>query len=347
MKEFKDISWLVDESTYREDSAISYSTLSTYESVGFNGLQSLKDKKESSSLTFGSAVDSIITGGQKEFDERFLVADFPEMSDTMLKIVKQLYSIYGTSCASISDISEDRIRLVTNELEYGKTWRASTVKDKVVEACSDYYNLLFLAGDKTILSTELYTKVLSSVRALKESEATKFYFQDDDPFDNTIKRYYQLKFKAKLNDIWYRCMADLIIVDYDKKIVYPKDLKTSSDYEWDFYKAFIKWHYQLQARLYWRLIRAVMDTDPYFKDFKLANYEFIVVNKETLTPLVWEFPFTTTVGTIKLGKDKQIELKDPEDLGKELYNYLISTPAVPNGINQNTPNNLITWLNTL
>ena len=35
----------------------------------------------------------------------------------------------------------------------------------------------------------------------------------------------------------------LIIVDYDKKIVYPKDLKTSSDYEWDFYKAFIKWHY--------------------------------------------------------------------------------------------------------
>ena len=243
MKEFKDISWLVDESTYREDSAISYSTLSTYESVGFNGLQSLKDKKESSSLTFGSAVDSIITGGQKEFDERFLVADFPEMSDTMLKIVKQLYSIYGTSCASISDISEDRIRLVTNELEYGKTWRASTVKDKVVEACSDYYNLLFLAGDKTILSTELYTKVLSSVRALKESEATKFYFQDDDPFDNTIKRYYQLKFKAKLNDIWYRCMADLIIVDYDKKIVYPKDLKTSSDYEWDFYKAFIKWHY--------------------------------------------------------------------------------------------------------
>ena len=43
MKEFKDISWLVEESTYREDSAISYSTLSTYESVGFNGLQSLKD----------------------------------------------------------------------------------------------------------------------------------------------------------------------------------------------------------------------------------------------------------------------------------------------------------------
>lgn len=104
---------------------------------------------------------------------------------------------------------------------------------------------------------------------------------------------------------------------------------------------------QLQARLYWRLIRAVMDADPYFKDFKLANYEFIVVNKETLTPLVWEFPFTTTVGTIKVGKDNQIELRDPEDLGKELYNYLISTPAVPNGINQNTPNNLITWLNTL
>jgi hypothetical protein len=41
-----------------------------------------------------------------------------------------------------------------------------------------------------------------------------------------------------------------------------------------------------------------MDNDDYFKDFDLLEYRFIVVNKETLTPLVWEFPLTKTYGTL-------------------------------------------------
>ena len=47
LKELKDISWLVDEPTYRADPALSYSNLSTYESIGFNGLDHLFDNKES------------------------------------------------------------------------------------------------------------------------------------------------------------------------------------------------------------------------------------------------------------------------------------------------------------
>ena len=61
-KSLKDISWLVSEETYREDSALSYSTLATYERGGFNCILSLSEKKESPALTFGSAVDAIITG---------------------------------------------------------------------------------------------------------------------------------------------------------------------------------------------------------------------------------------------------------------------------------------------
>ena len=76
-KSLKDISWLVTEDVYRADSALSYSTLARYEREGFNNLDKLFDKLETPSLTFGSAVDSIITGGQEEFNERFIVAEFP------------------------------------------------------------------------------------------------------------------------------------------------------------------------------------------------------------------------------------------------------------------------------
>jgi hypothetical protein len=70
--------------------------------------------------------------------------------------------------------------------------------------------------------------------------------------------------------------------------------------------------------------------DSYFKDFTLMPYRFIVVNKHTLTPLVWEFPLTKTVGT--LVDEEGNEYRDPFEIGKELQGYLNLRPQVPNGI---------------
>ena len=104
----------------------------------------------------------------------------------------------------------------------------------------------------------------------------------------------------------------------------------------------------IQARLYWRIIRKVMDADEEFKDYKLANYKFIVVNKETLTPLVWEFESTTEVGNLVFGKNKQIEMRDPETIGKELHHYLSTeNVVVPQGIEINNSNSLIKWMNNM
>jgi uracil phosphoribosyltransferase len=58
-KELKDISLPISEPEYRAMPELSYSTLSTYESLGFNGLDKLFEVKESPSLTFGSACDAI------------------------------------------------------------------------------------------------------------------------------------------------------------------------------------------------------------------------------------------------------------------------------------------------
>ena len=169
------------------------------------------------------------------------------------------------------------------------------------------------------------------VRALRESPATSGYFADNDEL-SPIKRYYQLKFKAILNGVGYRCMADLIVVDYEKKVIYPIDLKTSGHSEWNFENSFKQWNYMIQARLYWRIIKANMSKDPYFKDFELKDYRFIVVNKKTLTPLVWEFPLTKSLGTL-VDEDGN-EFRDPYDIGKELRDYLDCKPLVPKGINK-------------
>ena len=54
LKSLKDISWLVDESTYRADKALSYSTISKFKREGFEHLDTLFDKVESPLITFFS-----------------------------------------------------------------------------------------------------------------------------------------------------------------------------------------------------------------------------------------------------------------------------------------------------
>ena len=344
-KSLRDISWLVSEEQYREDSALSYSALATYERGGFNCLESLYDKKETPSLTFGSAVDALITGGEEEFNFKFIVAEFPDIPDTVVKIVKDLFADCHISCRTIASISDLKVIEVAGNYNYQNNWKPETRAKVIKEKGDEYYNLLFLAEDKTILSNDVYNEVLASVRALRESPSTEYMFRPDDPFDDSIERLYQLKFKATLGGTDYRCMADLLIVDHINKVIYPKDLKTSSHYEWDFYKSFIDWNYQIQARLYWRIIRDNLDRDPYFRDFELADYEFVVVNKVSLTPLTWRFTDTTTRGTIIVGKPTHpIELRDPEQIGNELRIYLAERPQVPFGIVIGGANNLSDWL---
>ena len=347
MKSLRDISWQVSEEEYRADPALSYSTLARYEREGFNNLDKLFDRIETPSLTFGSAVDSIITGGQEEFDERFMVAEFPSMPDSIVKIIKSLYKQYAGTYRSLLNIPDNSIIRETEGQNYQMNWKPETRAKVIREKGTDYYNLLFVAGDRCIIDTQTYQDVVNAVRVLKESSSTKLYFADDNPFEPDIERLYQLKFKGEFDGITYRNMADLIIVNHKEKWVKPVDLKTSSHTEWDFYKSFVDWRYDIQARLYWSIIRQNMDKDEYFKDFKLLDYDFIVVNKRTLTPLVWNCPFTQAQGTLRFGNNSQIEMRSPFEIGKELNSYLTSRPKVPMGINETGTNNLRDWLNKL
>lgn len=341
-KSLKDISWQVTEHEYREDPALSYSTLARYEREGFNNLDKLFDKVDSPSLVFGSAVDTLITGSVDEFDEHFMVAQLDNPpSDTLITITKRLFDTYKKNYTDIKDIPDELLINTIDDISWNNHWLSKTRAKKIKEDCAAYYKLLYLSEDKTILNTYVYQEVLNTVDKLRSANSTRFYFEQDNVFDDNIERLYQLKFKANFNEVDYRCMADLLIVIHDKKLVVPVDLKTSYKPEWDFYKSFIEWNYQIQARLYWRIIRYNMDKDPYFKDFKLADYRFIVANKKTLTPLVWLFESTQKIGDIVT---KDTILRDPQTIGEELNKYLINKPPVPYGIDLVKPNKLEDWL---
>lgn len=98
----------------------------------------------------------------------------------------------------------------------------------------------------------------------------------------------------------------------------------------------------IQARLYWRLIRRAMDKDEYFKDFTLKDYRFIIVSSSgSPMPLIWEFGETTAKGTVEVAG---IKLRDPEEIGEELHSYLVNPQVVPRDIKVSVPNSIEKWL---
>lgn len=341
-KSLADISWQVDEPTYRQDPALSYSILAKYEREGFAHIDTLFDKVESPSLLFGSCVDTLLTDGEKAFADNYFISDMPKISPSAEPIVKEIYATFHNAYTNINDIPDESLMPILSQAAYkGNTnWGAKAKCDAIRKDGAQYYQTMFMAGDKTIVSQDMYNKVFACVRALKDSPATKGYFKENDPFDD-MERFYQLKFKGSFRGVDYRCMADLIVVDHKNKIVYPCDLKTSSHREYDFPESFLQWRYDIQARLYWRLIKLNMDKDDYFKDFQLAPYRFIVVNNiDKPTPLVWNFRQTMASGEIQVGYKK---LRDPETIGTELSYYLKENPSVPLGIELDKPNNIEKW----
>lgn len=342
-KSLTQLSWQVTEPQYRQDPALSQSTLGKYEREGFEHLDTLFDHIDTPSLTFGSAVDSIITGGEKEFMDRFFVSDMLKVSSTAEPIIKEIYNRFHSSYTNINDIPESELMPILSQMGYkGNTnWGVKAKCDAIRKDGGQYYQTMFMAKGKTVLPQETYNKIFACVRALKDSPQTHDYFCEDNPFDN-IERYYQLKFKDTLDGVDYRGMLDLVIVDHNRKIVIPCDLKTSSKREFKFFKSFIEYGYSYQARLYWRLLRRAMDRDDYYKDFKLLDFRFIVVNTTDVPqPLVWEFDKTQATGTLTLGN---YTLRDPEEIGKELSHYLEERPKVPDGIKIKGTNSITWWL---
>lgn len=291
-KSLKDISWQVTESVYRADSALSYSTLSRYEREGFNNLDKLFDRVESPSLTFGSCVDTLITGSEEEFNELFMVAQLDNsLSDTLVTITKVLFNKWKNGFTDLRDIPNDKLIDTIQDIPWNNHWLPATRAKKIKEDCAAYYKLLYLSEGKTIISTYTYQDVLNTVDRLKSAPSTRFYFEQNNIFDNNIERFYQLKFKGEHKGINIRCMFDLLLVDHERGIIVPVDLKTTNDVI-TFEDSFYKWRYFIQAQMYAEILKQNLDKDEYFRKFKILEYRFIAIDKYKLIPIVYKFEKT-------------------------------------------------------
>lgn len=337
------------EPEYRAQPELSYSTLSKFERGGrFNSLPTLFDSVSTPSLTFGSLVDTLITGGEEEFHENFLVQDNFEISDSLKQIGDVLYSRYKDKYQRFEEIPDAILSAVGEECDYYKSPKYANLRIKNIrQEVPKYYRLKQIAESKQVVSQADVDDARRCVDALRTSVDTCWYFAPNNPFDDNIERYYQLKFKGKDSStgVGYRCMADLLIVLHDEKRIIPCDLKTSSHNEWDFPYSFIEWGYMWQAQLYSRIIWQNMQKDDYYKDFSLDYYRFIVINRKNLQPAVWEFPqlFDIKGFDFTYSSGMKRHFRDVYEIGEEL-NYYLAHPEVKMPRECTEINNIIKFL---
>lgn len=277
-KSIKDLSWDVPESEYRADKAISYSKLSDFLR---NGPQSLitNEKKDSPALRFGSLVDCILTAPE-EFDDRFYVADIDSVGDKIRAAVSKVFE-QNSDIASLEEVPN---LLEYIELEdWQSNWKPETKLKKFIEGGSDFFTVLKYSVGKTIVTVDEFASARQCVSTLKSHPFTYKIF--DLTEDQEL--FYQLKFKGVVDGIPVRIMTDICKVDHALKTVQVIDLKTSGKEECLFEASFLSWNYMIQASLYKQVLKDIISKDEYLEEFEVLPFDFLVINKLTLKPMIW------------------------------------------------------------
>ena len=284
-KELIDISWRVSEEEYRALKSISYSTISTFAREGYKGLRYLGVSKDHISLRYGSLVDTLLTEPEN-LKSKFEIVNYNMPSDDIIKILNEIMRETNYQYNDLNQIKSLILLECIDRIGYGAAnWKAETKINKIIEAGNNHFKLLVENKKKIIVADTDVKFAKTSVEVMKSHKFTQYLFEN-----NPLKKtYFQLKFQLNFNGIPLKCMFDMIYVDYENKIIYPIDFKTTSKDESEFQNSFLQWRYDIQATMYSFILREICKQDEFFKDFKIEPFKFLVINKYNNLPLFWQY----------------------------------------------------------
>lgn len=278
----------ITEKEYRESPEISYSFLKSIATLG--GEAYVEEKLDGSmpSLALGSLVDSILTSNDEySYEDDFIISAVKKDRSSTTQIKKLVnYIIENHEEEVLEDsIDIDRAIEIADDAGLFTSYKKPETKRKYIDV-DDLWNQLNIhrleQSGKTIISQEDFELAMEMVETLKSHDFTKHIFGDTD-----LKRYYQAKIFFTINKVPIKSMLDIILVDEEKKIIYPYDLKTGTDK--DFMKNFFAFKYYYQGALYTSAIQSIVQTKPEFEGYKVEPFRFVYISRYSPNkPLVYE-----------------------------------------------------------
>lgn len=225
-----------------------------------------RDEK-TTSLMIGDLVDFYLLdcrGDWEElnqrFDEKFALFEGVKgtgqvfvLADELFKITMENTDENGVVQRSFETLFADAFRKVQQDGKYkgGTEEKGLADFDKNGKA---YYDSLLENIGKTVIDVSLLEKAKKVADLLKEDEYTAELFGEDE-MENFPKFTIEWKYVTKAGkEIDCKSELDLLKIDHAKKIIYPKDLKTTFDNE-NFEYGYLKYRYDLQAAFYFLAVK--------------------------------------------------------------------------------------------
>lgn len=254
---------------YFEYDGLNYSTLSALDTNYPGNVFKEEPVKRvaSSAMNRGSLVDCLLTSPD-DFNELFIVADIPELSKTIQIVIDYMVNHDG-------NFEEDHLLRSAKFHEYGvkAKWSKETILKRLkTEETEKYYNInkKLIASDKIKISEEEYIKAQAVIDVLKTHEFSSWIFSPQEGVDV----HYQLPIYWYEDGTPCKALLDILVVDHNKKIIRPIDLKVKADSKYAFKSSFMRYKYYLQASWYTRGLVAKLH--PSLKDYKIENFTFLV-----------------------------------------------------------------------
>lgn len=234
--------------------------------------QGLVEDEDSTYLRIGSAVDCLLTQPEN-WDLEFIVMQNERPYGLMRNFVEEL---------------PPGLNIASGYEEYEEAYKKSGYKvsiDRVVnwfwgntQALTYYQEKHNNKDDKIVLDKTEHEIVQNAISLIQENPYTLWYFKGEEP---QIERLLQLPIYFDINGVDCKALLDGVVIDHEKKIIKPFDLKTSSKGVFNFENSFVNYGYYRQAAMYRIALEhyiklAYNNLDTY----KVENFRFIVVDSK-------------------------------------------------------------------
>lgn len=262
------------EKEYRDYPAINYSLLKKLEYAPKTALVSAPI--ESDGILAGSVLDCLMTDTKENFEKRFVVASEAITPQPQVLNFSKRLSVLGTD-------SEENKRKAYEECNIQKLKFESFV-EKWEKEGREYYNFLKRTEGKQVVDPFTYKACLDGAEVLRNHSFTSKWFKAG--FDEEVLFQTPIIFNAAPS-YEGKALLDIIKIDHMEKVIYPKDLKSMSDYLSSFLPvSFVKYRYDLQAAYYTEAVNQWRDKN--YPGYTVANFGFIVLSfNELNSPLLF------------------------------------------------------------
>lgn len=255
---------------------------------------------DSPSKIFGSLVDCLMFTPD-EFDSRFAMAITDVPKGQYGKLVDELMSVTIRSVNDDNEVTrdiEDMLEEAYKNVKYDRNGSIvdfkrdsfQVVKDKFLGSNLEmYYRQLRESHGKNVIEPSMVENAIRIIGELRSNPITSSIIA---PQGDEIEVRDQMPIVGNLNslglDFEAKCLPDRILINHEKKIIYPIDLKTAWDNETEFVSNYFKYKYYIQAALYYYLIVEWAATQENLRQYAVEHMRFVTVDSYNYkSPLIY------------------------------------------------------------